>query len=75
MSKQLTLWTKLKLFSKYLKEQEDGVIIDCPFCKSTNIYFSDQYSYTKGHVTIYVSKYLCNECHSACENEQKWVSL
>lgn len=74
MSKPLTLWMKVKLFMMYLKEQKDGVIIDCPYCNGTNVFFCDQQTYTIGNTFIYKSRYLCNDCHSACENEQKWVS-
>jgi len=75
MSKPLTFFDKLKLFRRYLKTQKDGVIIDCPFCKSTDISFTNQNEGRKGNRNVYVSRYLCNNCHSACENQQDWVKF
>ena len=73
MSKSLTLFDKFKLFRQYLKAQKNGVIVDCPFCKSTDISFTNQNEGRKCNRTVYVSRYFCNNCHSACENRQEWV--
>lgn len=73
---------KLKLFRLYLKEQQNGVIIDCALCGSTNINFEKQT--ISGlitprispkeikHSTLYHSKYTCNNCGAECINRQEW---
>lgn len=52
MSKPLTFIQKLKLFKMYLQTQKNGVIIDCAFCRSTNIKFKTQSSETVYHPEI-----------------------
>jgi len=72
LSKPLTFFKKLKLFKMYLNQQQNGVIVDCAFCKSTNIHFCNQLEIQEGDKATYTSTYLCNDCHSACENKQEW---
>lgn len=84
MSKPLTFFMKIKLFILYLRQQQDGVIVDCGVCGSTNINFKSQ-SGTHAHnpcihknngkresIITYESKYTCNKCGAICENKQKW---
>jgi transposase-like protein len=72
LSKPLTLGRKIKLFRMYLKQRQDAVVVDCPFCKSINIHFCEQEEVKENNKVIYVSRYLCNDCYSACENRQDW---
>lgn len=84
MSKPLTFLRKLKLFRLYLKEQQNGVIVDCAICGSTNINFEKQSA--SGvitpqlnpkritHSTLYNSIYTCNECGAECLNRQEWFN-
>lgn len=86
MSKPLTFIKKVKLFHLYLKAQQNGVIIDCALCGSTNISFEKQTAdgmltpqiNDKGlcegvkHSTLYYSIYTCNDCGAECSNRQEW---
>lgn len=65
----------------YLKQQKDGVIIDCALCKSTNIHFESQKFHEVAtpnigspmtFSTVYRSEYTCNDCGAKCENKQEW---
>lgn len=73
LSKPLTLIEKIKLFKMYLKNQEGGVIIDCPFCHSTEIHFTSQGEGIENDRVVYKSLYLCSKCLSICDNRQEWV--
>jgi hypothetical protein len=75
MSQPLTFMKKLQLFRLYLKVQQNGVVVDCAFCKSTNISFDNQETNEPKNYPdyiIYFSDYTCNNCGAKCENKQIW---
>jgi hypothetical protein len=73
MSRPLTFFMKIKLFRLYLKKQQNGVIIDCAYCGSTNLAFSNQKKNKVVNKTIYTSRYECNNCGAICKNHQDWI--
>lgn len=75
MSKPLTLIQKIRMFRKYLKEQKDGVVVDCAYCHSVDIKFNEQVEHKiDGNQTTYSSKYTCNNCGATCRNKQEWFT-
>jgi hypothetical protein len=74
LSKALTLIQKIKIFRRYLKEQKDGVIVDCAYCHSLDIKFNHQLEHEIDDRKVYTSKYTCNNCGATCSNKQEWVT-
>jgi predicted RNA-binding Zn-ribbon protein involved in translation (DUF1610 family) len=73
MSKPLTLIGKIKLFILYMKNKDDNVVVNCPYCGSTNIKFNHQNEIvSKDGSKTYSSYYTCNECNAGCFNTQYW---
>ncbi|GAA0347914.1 hypothetical protein GCM10008931_44010 [Oceanobacillus oncorhynchi subsp. oncorhynchi] len=72
MSKPLTLWMKIKIFRLWLKQQEEGVLVNCSYCDSTNVKFEDQFENNFSDVKIYNSLYTCVDCGAICRNRQEW---
>lgn len=68
MKRKLTLWGKIKIFRKYLKDVPCGLSVNCQYCNGSNIKTLESVK-TEDQ---YFSRYECLDCGAQAVNEETW---